>query len=256
MTSTLGCPTGLVLGGVTWPPTPRCGSTCETSAAHAERQAQATPTNPDTAPARSQTALYPNWVQARVTKPKGSDLPRPYRAPREDAGRDLSLEEELGANSVFDPMVGSQSSQLSGSQPSSSPDTTTGVAGPKTPPHFCEASATIPPFDLALIGLPAPMSPMTEGENMLLNLALGSPVKSSAPPGISHGAKGLGQSSCSDSPMSLGSPAVSSSLALALKVRARAATSALFNTRKESSEESSDEEEMDTADDSTKDGTD
>ena len=256
MTSTLGCPTGLVSGGVTWPPTPHCGSTCETSAARAERQAQATPTNPDTAHARSQTALYPNWVQARVTKPKGSDLPRPYRAPREDAGRDLSLEEELGANSVFDHLVGSQSSQLSGSQPSSSPDTTTGVAGPKTPPHFCEASATIPPFDLALIGLPAPMSPMTEGKDTLLNLAPGFPVKSSTPPGIGRGVRGSGWSYCSDSPMSLGSPAVSSSLALALKVHARAAMPALFDAREESEEESSSEEEMDATDDTTRDGTD
>ena len=83
---------------------------------------------------------------------------------------------------------------------------------------------------------------------MLLNLAPGSPVKSSVPPG-----KGSGWSSCSDSPMSLGSPAVSSSLALALKVCARAATPALFDTRESSLEESSDEEEMDAADDSTRD---
>ena len=140
--------------------------------AHMERQARATPMNPDAAPVRSQAALYPNWVQAWVTKPQGSDPPRPYRTPRQDADRDFSLEEELGANSVFDPLaLGSQSSQPSGSQPSSSPDTTTGVAGPKTPPHFSEASPTIPPFDLALLGLPAPMSPVTAGENALLNLA-------------------------------------------------------------------------------------
>ena len=79
------------------------------------------------------------------------------------------------------------------------------------------------------------MSPMTEGENALLNLAPGS---------------------CSDSPMSLGSPAISSSLALALKVRAWPATPALFGARRESSKESSNEEEMDAADDSTKDRTD
>ena len=47
------------------------------------------------------------------------------------------------------------------------------------------------------------MSPMTAGENALLNLAPGSPVKSSAPPGIGHGVRVSGQSSCSDSPMSL-----------------------------------------------------
>ena len=155
--------------------------------------------NPDAAPVGSQATLYPNWVRAQVTKPQVSDPPRPYRTPRQDANRDFSLEEELGANSVFDPLA----------------DATTGAAGPKTPPHFSEASATIPPFDLALLGLPAPMSPVTEGENGLLNLAPGSPVKSLAPPGIGHGVRGSGQSSCSDSPMSMGSPAVTSSLALA-----------------------------------------
>ena len=215
-------------------------------------------TNPDTAPVGSQAALYPNWVQARVTKPQGSDLPRPYRTPRQDADQDFTLEEELGINSVFDPLaLGPQSSQLSGSQPSSSLDTTMGAAGPKTPLHFSEALPTIPPFNLALIGLPAPMSPVTVGENALLNLAPGSPVKSSAPPGIGHGTKGSGLSSCSDSPMSMGSPAVTSSLALALKVHVRVPTPALLDTKKESEEEeSSNEEDMDAADNCPRDGTD
>ena len=56
--------------------------------------------------------------------------------------------------------------------------------------------------------------------------------------------------------MSLGSPAVSSSLALTLKVHARAAMPALFDAREELEEESSNEEEMDAADDTTRDGTD
>ena len=214
-----------------------------------ERQAQAMPTNPDAAPVRSQVALYPNWVQAWVTKPQGSDPPRPYRTPRQDADRDFSLEEELGA-------LGSQSSQPSDSQPSSSLDTSTGVAGPKTPLHSSEASPTIPPFNLALLGLPAPMSPGTAGENALLNLAPGSPVKSSAPPGIAHGARGSGLSSCSDSPMSMGFPAVTSSLALALKVHTQAPTLALLDAEKESLKESSDEEDMDATDNSPRDGTD
>ena len=217
----------------------------ERQVARVERQARATPTNLDVAPVRSQAALYPNWVQARVTKSQGSDLPRPYRTPRQDADRDFSLEEELGANSVFDLLaLGSQSSQPSGSQPSSSLDTTMSAAGPKTPPHFSEASPTIPPFDLALLGLPAPMSPMTASENALLNLALGSPVKSLAPPGIGCGARGSGLSSCSDSPMSTGSPAITSSLALALKVRTQVPTLALLDAKKESSGESSNEEDM------------
>ena len=45
----------------------------EQQAAHAERQARAMRTNLDAAPVRSQAALYPNWVQAWVTKPQGSD---------------------------------------------------------------------------------------------------------------------------------------------------------------------------------------
>ena len=162
--------------------------------AHAERQAQAMPTNPDIASSSSQADLYPNWVQALVTKPWGSDQPRPYRTPRQEADRDCMLEEELDAKSVFDPLfgLGSQSSQLLGSQSSASPDTTVGVAGHKTLPHFSESLPTIPPFDLALLGLPAPMSPIMAGENMLLSLAPGLPVKSSAPPGIGRGVRVLG----------------------------------------------------------------
>ena len=153
-------------------------------AARAERQARAMSTNPDVVPLSSQAALYPNWVWAPVTKPQGGDQPRPYRMPRQEADRNFMLEEELDAKSMFNPLLGlgSQSSQPLGSQSSASPDTTMGAAGPKTLPHFSETSPTIPPFDLALLGLPAPMSPVTVGENALLNLALGSPVKSSAPP--------------------------------------------------------------------------
>ena len=124
------------------------------------------PTSLDATSARLETALYPNWVQKRETKPRGSNLPRPYKTPKEDTSRGLLLEEELDANFVFDPLAfGSQSSQPSDSQPSLMPDDTTGVAGPKTLPHFCEVSATILPFDLTLLGMPAPMSPMKEGEN-------------------------------------------------------------------------------------------
>ena len=42
-------------------------------AARAERQARATPTNPDVASLSSQADLYPNWVWAPVTKPRGGD---------------------------------------------------------------------------------------------------------------------------------------------------------------------------------------
>ena len=164
----------------------------------------------------------------------------------------------MDAKSVFDPLfgLGSQSSQPLGSQSSASPDTTTGVEGPKTLPHFSESLPTIPPFDLALLGLPAQMLPVMAGENALLGLAPGSLVKSSAPPGIGHGVRVLGWSCCSDSPMSLGSPAITSSLALALKVCARVLMPALLdNTKTDSSSEdssSSDEEDMDAADNSSR----
>ena len=220
----------------------------------AARQARAMPSNPDVAPVSSQAALYHNWVWVLVTKSRGRDQPRPYRTPKQEASRIAALEEELDANSVFDLLkdLGSQSSQPLDSQPSTSLDTTT--AAPMMPPHFTEASPTIPPFDLNLLGSPAPMSPVTASENVLLNLAPGSPVKGLAPLGIGRGARLSGQSSCSDSPMSLVSPAVSSSLALALKVRARAPMPALLDARTESSEESSDNEDMDARDNSPRNG--
>ena len=122
---------------------------------------------------------------------------------RQEVDQNFALEEELDAKSVFGPLLGlgSQSSQPLDSQSSTSPDTTTGPAGPKTPPHFSETLPTIPPFDVALLGLPAPMLPVMVGENALLNLAPGSPVKSLAPPGIGHGTRVSGWISCSDSPM-------------------------------------------------------
>ena len=216
------------------------------------------PTNPDIAPMSSQAALYPNWVRAPVTRPQGGDQSRPFRTPKE-SNHNSALEEELDADSVFDPLLGlsSQSSQPSGSQPNASLDTTMGVAGPQTPPHFSETSPTIPPFDLAILGLPAPMSPVTAGENALLNLAPGSPVKGSALPGISCGARVSGWSSCSDSPMSLGSPAPTSSLALALKEQATCARMpALLIAKTDSSDDSSDEEDMDAVKNSPRDTTD
>ena len=218
--------------------------------------------NLDVASLSSQADLYPKWVQAPVTKPRDGDQPRPYRTPRQEADRDCRLEEELDAKSVFDPLfgLGSQSSQPLGSQSSASHNTTMGSAGPKTPPHFSDTSPTIPPFDLALLGLPAPMLPVMVGENALLSLALGSPVKSLASPGIGHGVRVSGWSSCSDSPMSLGYPSVTSSLALALKIHACAPMPALLDDAKtdSSSEDSSssDEEDMDATDNSPREGTD
>ena len=115
---------------------------------------------------------------------KGGDQAQPYQMPKEDTARQLSLEEELDAKSVFDPLVpSSQSSQPLNSQSSVAPDTTLEVTGLKTPPHFSEAPVSVPPFNLSLIGILPQMSPVTERENTLLNLAPGSPVKNIDHPG-------------------------------------------------------------------------
>ena len=74
-----------------------------------------------------------------------------YQAPREDAARTLTLSEELDEASVLDPL---QSSQLDAADSS-------GTEGPKTPPHYSEASLTVPPFDLAQLGILPKMSPVT-----------------------------------------------------------------------------------------------
>ena len=50
---------------------------------------------------------------------------------------------------------------------------------------------------------------------------------------VRAGQGGSGHSSCSDSPMSLGSPAFGLSLALALKVRTQPVTSSTFGGREE-----------------------
>ena len=91
----------------------------------------------------------------------------------------------------------------------------------------------IPQFDIAKVGVLPKMSPITDWENALLNITPGSPVMRAAPPGLGRGKDGSGRSSCSGSPMSLGSPAVGSSLALALKVRTRPGTPSTFSGREE-----------------------
>ena len=223
----------------------------ERQVARAERQASTTPTKVDVTSTSMGATLYPDWIMRSKTKPTGRDVPRPYRVPREDAGRDLTLEEELDAASVFDPLQSaSQSSQLD-PQHCSMPDTTLGVEGPKTPPHYSETPASISPFDLAQVGILPKMSPMTDRENTLLNLVPGSPVMRTAPPGLGQGRSRSEHSSCSRSPMSLGSPAGTMSLALALKVRTCPVTPAMFSSREEPPRDD-DEEEMDITGDDTK----
>ena len=138
-------------------------------------------------------------------------MPQPYRTPREDTGGCLTLEEELDASSMFDPLQSSQ-----------------GAEGPQTPPHYSETPTYIPQFDIAKVGVLPKMSPITDQENALLNLAPGSPLTHAAPPELGRGKDGSGHSSCSGSPMSLGSPAVGSSLALAIKAPPRPGTPLTF----------------------------
>ena len=103
-----------------------------------------------------------------------------------------------------------------------------GAEGPQTLPHYSETPIYILQFNLAKVGVFPKMSPVTDQENALLNLTPGSPVTCATPPGLGRGKGGSGRSSCSGSPMSLGSPAVGSSLALAIKVRTHPGTPSTF----------------------------
>ena len=104
-------------------------------------------------------------------------------------------------------------------------------------------------FNIAKVGVLPKMSPITDHENALLNITPGSPVTRATPPGLDRGQGGSGRSSCSDSPMSLGSPALGSSLALALKVRTQLVTPSTFGRREElpRSTVEGEEEELDAA---------
>ena len=188
----------------------------ERQAACVERQAGTTPRKDGVSSTSMSATLYPNWVLSRAGKRTSPDMPQPYRTPREDAGRLLTLEEELDASYVFDPLQSSQ-----------------GAEGPQTPPHYSETPIYIPQFDIAKVGVLPKMSPITDQENALLNLAPGSPVTHDAPPGLGQGKGGSGHSSCSGSPMLLGSPAVGSSLVLAIKVGTHPGTPSTFGRQEE-----------------------
>ena len=202
----------------------------ERQAAHVERQASATPRKIDVSSTSMSATLYPDWVLSRAGKRSSLDTPQLYRTPREGAGRHRTLEEELDASSVFDPLQSSQ-----------------GAEGPRNTPHYSEALTNIPPFDIAKVGVLPRMSPITDQENALLNIAPGSPVRCAAPPGLDRGQGGSGRSSCSDSPMSLGSLAPRLSLGLALKVHTRPVTPSMFGVWEglPRSTVEEDEEEMD-----------
>ena len=220
----------------------------ERQVARMERQASTTPTKVDMSFTNAGVPIYPNWIMMNKPKPAGCDTSRPYRAPKEDAGNGLTLEEELDVASVFDPLKpDSQSSQLD-TQGCSALDSTLGAEGPRMPPHYSEMPAVIPPFDLAQVGILPKMLPIMDRENKLLNLLPGSPITRTAPPGLNQGHSRSEHSLYSGSPMLLGSPAGTASLALTLRVHARLVTPTTFSSRREPPAHDV-EEEMDTAED-------
>ena len=73
-------------------------------AAHVERQAGTMPRKDGVSSTSMSTTLYPDWVLSWAGKRTSPDTPQPYRMPREDASGCLTLEEELDASSVFDPL--------------------------------------------------------------------------------------------------------------------------------------------------------
>ena len=139
----------------------------ERRAARAERQAGATPRKNDVRSTSMSATLYPDWVLSRAGKRSSPDMLQPYRMPREGAGRCLTLEEELDASSIFDPLQSSQ-----------------GAEGPQTQLHYSEAPTNSPPFDKAKVGVLPRMLPITDQENALLNITPGSPVRRATPPGL------------------------------------------------------------------------
>ena len=134
----------------------------ERRAACMERQASATPTKVDVSFTSTGVPLYPNWIVRNKTKPAGCNTPRPYRVPKEDAGDGLTLEEELDAASVFDPLKPDSQSSQPDTQGCSASDSTLGTEGLRTLPHYREAPAVIPPFDLSQLGILPKMSPITD----------------------------------------------------------------------------------------------
>ena len=122
-----------------------------------ERQACSTPTKVDVSSTNAGVPLYPNWVLRTKTKPTDRDTPRCYRVPIEDADRTLTLDEELDAVSVFNPLQLSSQSSQQDTQHHSTPNSPLGAKGPRTPPHYSDTPAVIPPFDLAQVGIPPKM---------------------------------------------------------------------------------------------------
>ena len=83
----------------------------ERRAARAERQAGTTPRKDGMSSTSMSTTLYPDWVLSWAGKRSSPDTPQLYRMPREGAGGRLTLEEELDASSIFDPLQSSQGAE-------------------------------------------------------------------------------------------------------------------------------------------------
>ena len=225
----------------------------ERRVAHAERQACTMPTKVDVSSTNAGVPLYPNWVVTSKTKPTGHETPKRYWVPREDTHSSLTLEEELDTASVFDPLKPVSQSSQPDTLDSSTSDPASGAEGPKTLPHYSDASTSVPPFDLTQLGILPKMSPVMEQENQLLNLVPGSPMKCGAPPGLSQSRNRLERSSYSGSPMSIGSPAGTASLIRALQVHTCLAMPAIFSSRRELPTQDA-EEEMDAAEEDSDEG--
>ena len=211
------------------------------------------PTKVDMSSTNAGVPLYPIWIVRDKTKPVGCDAPRPYRMPKEDASDGLTLEEELDAASIFNPLKTDSQSSQPGTQGCSVSDSTLGVDGPRMPLHYSEAPAVIPSFDLAWVGILPKMSPVMDREDELLNLAPGSPITHTAPPGLDQGCSRSERSSYSGSPMSIGSPVGTAGLMPALKMCTCLVTPMISSSRREPPAHD-DEEEMDaTEDDAEKD---
>ena len=171
--------------------------------------------------------------------------------PKEDTGNSLTLEEELDAAYIFDPLKPDSQSSQPDTQGCSALDSTLGAEGPRTPPHYSKVPAMIPSFDLAQVGILPKMLPITDQEDELLNLVPGSPITRTAPPGLNQGCSRSERSSYSRSPMLLGSPAGTVSLTLALKVCTRPVMPVIFSSRREPPAHDV-EEEMDATEDDAK----
>ena len=108
----------------------------ERRVACAERQAGTMPRKDGVSSTSMSATLYPDWVLSRAGKQTSPDTPQLYRTPREDASGRLTLEEELDASSMFNPLQSSQ-----------------GAEGPQTPPHYSETPTYIPQFNIAKVGV-------------------------------------------------------------------------------------------------------